>query len=392
MVKSGQSVRTVLMIASSVIFVLGTAAPSWATGNIVKSDLKGTWRVSLRGPTDCGFSSMLATITFGTNGVGTGPLQIHGTCGDSTLPGQTFTVDTLSKTGEGTASLTCGGGCEWSFEMQVAPSRALFNLVDVNPLETTHFLDGVGVLSSPADNIVTADLKGDWTIALMGNQLSDCGSGPETWTVSGLATGTLDTAGAGGLSVILHTRALDFTTAVSFSILGLNADGSGTAFVECEPGFGFTFSIQVSPDRSIFNLVTVSPSDPGDFLAGMAIRRSTAGHITKTNLAGPWQGTGLSHEHGGVLTVLVTFKLNAKALASSTTVTLHSTGGDGTFKGEATRVETLNPDGSGTVCSGEAGDCNEPLRIQVSPDRSVIIAAGVHPPGSDPAVIVFIHQ
>jgi hypothetical protein len=386
-------VRAGLRVTLSLLFVFATAAPSWATGNIVKSDLKGTWRISLRGVTDCGFSSMLATITFGTNGVGTGPLQIHGDCGDSTLAGQTFTVETLTKAGEGTASLTCGGGCEFNFNMQVAPNRAIFNLVDVNPLETTHFLDGLAVLSSPADNIVTADLKGDWTFALMGNQLSAC-SGPETWTVSALATTSLDTAGAGDLSVTLHTRDGDFTGENPFSILGLNPDGSGTALIECDPGLGFTFSIQVSPDRSMFNLVTVSASDPGDFLAGVAMRRSTAGNITKTNSAGPWQATGLSQEgdDGPPLAILMTFKMNAKALAGSTTFTFHSDGFDGTLVGGGQKIETLNPDGSGTACSlDEAGDCEEYSRIQVSPDRSIVIGVAVDP-GSDPSLFVSIHQ
>jgi hypothetical protein len=338
---------------------------------------------------------MLATMAFGTNGVGTGPLQIHGTCGDSTLPGQTFTVETLSKTGEGTASLTCGGGCEWSFEMQVASSRALFNLADVNPLETTHFLDGVGVLSSPADHIAVADAKGVWQTSLMGHQLVDCGGVPTDATASAVGTLTLNTVGVGTVDVTSHSTCGDGESlGNTVTIVGLNADGSGTAHMACAVGgCGFDLSFQMSPDRSIMNLVTVSPGDPGDFLAGVAIRRSTAGNITKTNLAGPWQGTlGNEDVHSDVGAAVLTFKLNAKALTKGLTITVHDTEGDGTFDDVPFSVETLNPDGSGTACLSFEAVCDFPLKIQVSPDRSVISVVVVEPGHDDFLAGLLIHQ
>src|SRR5688572_7584810 len=171
MVHSGQSIRTGMLAMFSLLFLFGTATPSSATGNIVKSDLKGTWNVSLEGRTGCGFVSMLATMTFSTNGIGTGPIQIHGECGDSVLAAQTFTVNTLTTKGAGTATLTCGGGCSWHFNIQVAPDRTKFNLVDVTPTDTSAFVAGVAVISSVADNIVTADLQGDWHVSLIGRQL-----------------------------------------------------------------------------------------------------------------------------------------------------------------------------------------------------------------------------
>jgi hypothetical protein len=376
MVNHGKSVRTGLLVAFSLLFLFGTAAPSLATGNIVKSDLKGTWRIELHGLTDCGFASMLATITVGTNGTGTGPLQTHGVCGDSTLPGQTFTVDTLSKTGEGTASLTCGASCEWNFEIQVAPDRTKFNLVDVDPLDTSAFLEGMAILTSPADNVVTADMKGDWQVTLSG-RLADCRG------VSAVATFALNTAGSGEATLTRDTADCGLLTLTkTFTILGLNADGSGTASLTCGfSGCPFTFEIQVSPDRSIFNLVTAS-ANPGNFIAGVAIRRSTAGHIVKTNLAGSWQATihnvDLSDDVEGLL---LTFKLNAKALSNSVTLVSHGTDDDFTLTDNVLTVQTLNPDGSGTArLSPSCAEC-EPidLRIQVSPDRSIISLVEVTP-------------
>ena len=376
--------RAALVISFSLSILVAAASPAWATGNIVKSDLKGTWRISLHGLTaDCGFATALATITFGTTGIGTGPLQLHGTtCGTSTLASQTMTVNTLAKNGEGTATLTCGGGCQWPFTIQVSPDRAKFNLVDVTI--GSDYVEGVAILSSPADHIALADLKGDWTLMLMGHQLDGCDTGTETLTASALGTVSLNTAGAGAMDVTVHTTAGDFADVDLFVITSLNPDGSGTARAECDEDSGFTFGIQVSPDRSMFNLVTVSPSEPGVFLAGTAIRRSTAGHITATNLAGPWQGTIFAQDvNDDVGAVLLTFKLNAKAASKKVSFLLHGTEGDGDLIETAFTVETLNPDGSGTACFSFEAPCDFRLRIQVSPDRAIVSVVVVDPANED---------
>lgn len=384
----GNFARRSVVLAFSALFVLGVADRSEATGNIVKSDLKGTWRISLRGLTDCGFAAALATITMGTNGSGTGPLQIHGDCGDSTLPGETFTVDTLSKTGEGTASLTCGAGCEWNFEIQVAPDRTKFNLTVVNPLETRHILEGMAILSSPADNIVTADMKGDWHVALSG-RIASCRG------ISGVGTFSLNAAGSGGVTFTRDTADCGVATSTrTFTILGLNADGSGTASLTCSfSGCPFNFEIQVSPDRSIVNLVTAS-ANPGNFIAGVAIRRSTAGHIVKTNLAGSWQAAAhIVDLSDDVEDVLLTFKLNVKAQSSSVTLVSHGTDGDFTLTDNVLTVLTLNPDGSGTARMNPSCPGCDPvdLRIQVSPDRSIISLVDVTP-DNEFATVIAIHQ
>jgi hypothetical protein len=393
MVKS-QSVRTGMLAMFSLLFLFGTAIPSSATGNIVKSDLKGTWKISLHGLTGCGFVSMLATMTFNTNGTSTGPIQVHGECGDSVLVGQTFTVNTLTVKGTGTATLTCGGGCSWRFKIQVAPDRTKFNLVDVTATDTNAFLAGAAVISSAADNIVTADLKGDWHVSLIGRQLRpECV--PQDVQVSASAAMTLNVVGAGNINATLRTSCGDGDVVNTFAISDLNPDGSGMAHLDCGGTCGFDFSIQVSPDRSMFNLVTVSPTDSGDMLAGVATRRSTGGQISKTNLAGLWQGYYLGQDvvggSTGVSAVALTFNLNAKALTNKATLVIHGDEGDLTFTDLTFEVQALNADGSGTARVTDGTDAFN-FRIQVSPDRSTISVAGVDPASEDMFAGFFVHQ
>jgi len=59
------------------------------------------------------------------------------------------------------------------------------------------------------------------------------------------------------------------TTGNTFNIQSLNSDGSGVG-LSCGTGCGFTFTIQVSPDRATFNVVDISNLDPGNYLVGEA--------------------------------------------------------------------------------------------------------------------------
>ncbi len=58
-----------------------------------------------------------------------------------------------------------------------------------------------------------------------------------------------------------------------FTIQSLNADGSGTANLTCGTGCGWNLNIQVSPDRSTFNVIDVSPANPGNYIEGVAIHK-----------------------------------------------------------------------------------------------------------------------
>ena len=62
------------------------------------------------------------------------------------------------------------------------------------------------------------------------------------------------------------------TTTQTFQIISLNGNGSGVAGLTCGSGCGWTFNIQVSPNRQVINLVDVT--DPaGNVLAGTAVKQ-----------------------------------------------------------------------------------------------------------------------
>jgi hypothetical protein len=108
--------------------------------------LAGPWTVSLIGNTGCGWSSMLVTFTLESSGVGTATIQSHTSgCGDNTTTGVTFVVQTMNANGSGTANLSCGADCGWEFNIQVAPDREIFSLVDVYPENPGNFLSGMAV-------------------------------------------------------------------------------------------------------------------------------------------------------------------------------------------------------------------------------------------------------
>lgn len=370
-----QLARTSVLAVLSFVTILALAATSSATGNIVKSDLTGTWQLALRGTTGCGFSAMQANVTLNATGTGTATLQTHGACGDSSLAGQTFTINTLAANGHGTANLTCGTGCGWNFTIQVSPDRAKINLVDVSAANPNNFLEGVAILASPAGDIVTSDLTGSWQMTLLGQ--SGCGVGSTLVTFSlnssGVATNAAETSHSAGCP--------DGTsTGNTFTILSLNADGSGTANLSCGTGCGFNFNIQVSPDRSTFSVVDVSAANPNNFLAGVAINNSTAGKIVKTNLTGKWQVALYGQGGCGIASTLVTFTLNATGVATNATETSHSAGcGDSTSTLNNFTVQTLNANGSGTANLSCGTGCGFNFAIQASPDRSTFNMVDVSP-------------
>ena len=114
--------------------------------------------------------------------------------------------------------------------------------------------------------IGTEDLSGPWQISLQGN--TGCGS------AAMLFTGTLSTSGSGSGTLVGHSTGCgDSSTTQTFTVTSMNANGSGKATLTCGAGCGWDFTIQVSPDRSIFNLVDVDPPNPNNTPAGVAIHR-----------------------------------------------------------------------------------------------------------------------
>jgi len=359
-----QPSRIAMMALFTIVAVISLSLPGLATGNIVKSDLTGTWQIALRGTTGCGFVSMQANITMNSSGSGTGTLQTHGQCGDSSLTGQTFTINSLAANGSGTAGLTCGASCGWTFKIQVSPDRSQMNLVDVSPSNPGNFLEGVAILSSPSGDIVTPDLTGSWQVTLYGFGGCGVGSSKVTFTLnsSGVANNAAETSHSVGCGDGL-------STGNTFTILSLNANGSGTAGLSCGTGCGFTFNIQVAPDRSTFNLVDMT--NAGNFLAGVAVNNSTAGKIVTANLAGKWQLALYGQGGCGIGSSLVTFTLKAKGTSTNAAETNHSLGcGDGLSTGNTFTILSLNANGSGTAGLSCGASCGFIFNIQVSPDRS----------------------
>lgn len=129
-----------LCLAIAVALVIRSSA---SIGNISKGDLNGAWQVTLYGQGGCGVGTTQVNFTL-SNGVGTATNKAHTVgCGDSTSTGNTFTITSLSSNGSGTAGLTCGVGCGFTFDIQVSPDRATFNLVDLT--DPGNFLEGVAI-------------------------------------------------------------------------------------------------------------------------------------------------------------------------------------------------------------------------------------------------------
>ena len=122
-----------------------------SVGTINKADLSGPWQMTLFGNTGCGLESMLVTFTLNGSGVANNASEtihvVNGSpCTDgSVTTGNNFTITSLSSNGSGTAGLTCGTGCGWTFHIQVAADRSEFNVVDVEPTNPNNLLHGVAV-------------------------------------------------------------------------------------------------------------------------------------------------------------------------------------------------------------------------------------------------------
>lgn len=145
-----------------------------------------------------------------------------------------------------------------SKKARLLASAALFTLI-------TGF--AFSVPSSATGNIVKADLAGTWQMTVIGE--TGCGFGTTLYTF------TLNSNGvATNVSGVSHTHCGDSTfSGVSFTVLTLNANGSGTAGLSCGTGCGWNLDIQVSPDRSTFNLIDVSAANPGNFIEGVAVHQ-----------------------------------------------------------------------------------------------------------------------
>ena len=97
-----------------------------------------------------------------------------------------------------------------------------------------------------------------------------CSVGPSLYTCTMGASGP-----PANVTGIYHTAGCGDGTSSGnmFTIQSLNPDGSGTANLTCGTGCGWNLNIQVSPDRSKFNVIDVSPANPGNYIEGVAIHQ-----------------------------------------------------------------------------------------------------------------------
>lgn len=115
-------------------------------GNVSKADLAGNWQVSLLSSGGgCGPGTTQVTFTLNANGAATNATEVsHSSgCGNTTSTGNTFTISSLNTSGAGTAGLSCGPGCGFTFAIQVAPDRGSFNLVDIT--DPGQFIAGTAI-------------------------------------------------------------------------------------------------------------------------------------------------------------------------------------------------------------------------------------------------------
>ncbi len=110
--------------------------------------MAGSWQAALVGNTGCGFTSMLVNFTLNSAGTGTATITANSAssnpgCGPGVSYNQTFAINSLNTVGSGTANLTCGPDCGWEFNIQLAPNRQIFNLVDV--INDSNYLAGTAV-------------------------------------------------------------------------------------------------------------------------------------------------------------------------------------------------------------------------------------------------------
>ena len=121
------------------------------------------------------------------------------------------------------------------------------------------------VATTKAQGIALSSLRGQWALSLVGS--TGCGH------QSIYATFKLDATGSGSATVQFHGDCGDSTTAnLPFVIQSLNPDGSGRANLACGPACGWNLIIQVEKDGQMFSAVDVDPVNPGNFLAGTAVR------------------------------------------------------------------------------------------------------------------------
>ncbi len=98
--------------------------------------------------------------------------------------------------------------------------------------------------------------------------------------MSGVVNFTLDQSGVDHKATLrTHGVCGNNETTETFKIDSLNPDGSGMAGLTCNNGVGcgWVLTIQVDRRNTIFNMADIERTNPGNFVAGTAIRQRLHG-------------------------------------------------------------------------------------------------------------------
>lgn len=110
--------------------------------------------------------------------------------------------------------------------------------------------------------------------------------------------------------------------------------------------------------------------------------KASIGNVSKSDLAGAWQGTFFGNTGCGVSTEVFDFTLNANG-SGTANATSHTSGcSDGTAKGLPITITSLSSNGSGTLNLSCGTGCGFNFSIQVFPDRSTFNLVDVSDPGN----------
>jgi hypothetical protein len=117
-------------------------------------------------------------------------------------------------------------------------------------------------------NVSKSDLAGNWQLTTVGQ--TGCGFGTTLYTFTLNNSGTSSNVAGTSHTVVCGDGT---SSGNSFTIQSLNSNGTGTANLTCGAGCGWNLNIQVSPDRSTFNVIDVSSANPGNYIEGVAVHQ-----------------------------------------------------------------------------------------------------------------------
>jgi len=223
------------------------------------SQLAGIWQATLVIDGGCGLGTKLVDFRLNSNGEGPAYASYHTPgCGNNAQAG-TMRITSLNAGGDGTAELNFGGSAVFKFNIQVSANGQIFNMVDVT--DSGNYDEGSAVREASS---TLARLAGPWQATLVID--GGCGLGTK------LVDFTLNSNGEGPASASYHTPGCGNNEQTgTMTITSLTGSGSGTAELNFGGSAVFTFSIQVSANGQVFNMVDVT--DSGNYDEGSAVRQ-----------------------------------------------------------------------------------------------------------------------